>query len=205
MLYFALPLRRAYDMDKQLIYRKTPKGQDEMVTRAYRLPARERSVLVLVDGKRNGAELIDKGRHFGDSEAFLNHLIEAEFVEAVMPVMTATTRPSAASASNTIQPLRASPAAPSSPGIGKATVPTLPGAPSGTPSMALAIDFARHFLIEALGPDADALTVRIETSRNLRDLTVALEKSREALQVFAGRRKAELFWQELKARLPAGG
>ena len=69
-------------MDEKVIYRKTAKGQEEMATRAHRLPARERSVLVLVDGKRTGAELIEKSRHFGDSESFLDRLIETGFIEA---------------------------------------------------------------------------------------------------------------------------
>jgi hypothetical protein len=71
-------------------------------------------------------------------------------------------------------------------------------------SMAHAVAFARHFLLDTLGPDADALTARIEASRSLPELTLALDKSRDAVQVFAGKRKAELYWEELRARLPAG-
>ncbi|MCE2908932.1 MAG: hypothetical protein O9343_18490 [Burkholderiaceae bacterium] len=40
-----------------LIYRKTAKGLSEIETRANRLPPRLRSALIVVDGKRNLAEL----------------------------------------------------------------------------------------------------------------------------------------------------
>jgi hypothetical protein len=193
-------------MDKQAIYRKTFKGQNEMTTRAFRLPARERSVLVLVDGKRNGAELIDRGVHFGDSEAFLDHLIEAGFIEPVAPPQKSNTplaSKSAASLASVQPPKTVSPQPPKPvPPVASKIRSQAPVLPSH--SMAHTINFARHFLLEALGPEADALTVRIEASRSLPELALALEKSRDALQVIAGKRKAELFWQEIKARLPDG-
>jgi hypothetical protein len=183
-------------MDKQAIYRKTSKGQEEMATRVHRLPARERSVLVLVDGKRNGKELIDKGVHFGDSEAFLSHLIESGFVEPVEPAAKINVPTLAAPIQNPVP-------------VARPVVSVAPKISSQTPaalnlSMAHAVAFARHFLLDTLGPDADALTARIEASRSLPELILALDKSRDAVQVFAGKRKAELYWEELRARLPAG-
>jgi hypothetical protein len=183
-------------MDKQAIYRKTSKGQDEMATRTHRLPARERSVLVLVDGKRNGQELIDKGIHFGDSEAFLSHLIESGFIEPVQLAETTSAPTLTAPVQNPFQTAKL--LAPVAPRIGSQAPASL------NLSMAHAVAFARHFLLDTLGPDADALTARIEASRSLPELTLALDKSRDAVQVFAGKRKAELYWEELRARFPAG-
>jgi hypothetical protein len=183
-------------MDKQAIYRKTLKGQDEMTTRAYRLPARERSVLVLVDGKRNGTELIAKGIHFGDSEAFLGHLLESGFIEPIAPAEKIKAPAATASVLALVQP--AKPAAPLVAKV-RSTTPA-----STNLSMALAVEFARHFLLNTLGPDADALTARIEASRSLPELLLALENSRDAVQVFAGKRKAESYWDELNARMPGG-
>ena len=47
-------------MDASAIYRKTAKGPEEMATCAHRPPARERSLLVLVDGRSTGAQLLAK-------------------------------------------------------------------------------------------------------------------------------------------------
>ncbi len=170
-------------MNPHTTYKKTAKGLEEMATRAYRLAARERSILVLVDGKSTGAELIAKGRSFGDSEAFVNRLLEAGFIEPAGDG-------SASSASGR-------PAPPD-------RMPPLPGsaaaaAPS-TASLKDAINFARHFLFETLGPDADTLAARIESARNGADLTAALEKGRDAIAAIAGRRKAELYWEGIADR-----
>ncbi|GAB4179841.1 MAG: hypothetical protein OHK0026_13360 [Rhodocyclaceae bacterium] len=70
-------------MDARAIYRKTDKGRDEMARRSYGLPARVRSLLILVDGRRSLRELIEQGRHFGDAEGFLRQLVEGGFVEPV--------------------------------------------------------------------------------------------------------------------------
>jgi hypothetical protein len=180
-------------MDRKVIYRKTAKGQEEMATRVHHLPSRERSILVLVDGKRTGAELIDKSQHFGDGEAFLDHLIATDFVEPVADSPHAAAPPSDLrneTPSPAVSPPPVRHRAPAN--LGSATTITLTET----------INFARHFLFGALGPDADELAARIESARNLRELAQTLAKGREALAVLAGRRKADEFWQGILARLP---
>lgn len=173
-------------MDRQAIYRKTAKGQEEMATRAFKLPARERSLLVLVDGKSTGAQLLARTAHLGDPGAFLEHLIADGFVEAVGA-------PAAAS-----QPIPAAPAAVPRPSpAASASRPS--AAPGAVPREA--VNFARRYLIDTLGPDADALTARLEACRDRREAVAQLEKCRDALQSIAGRRKAEEFWNGVDGRL----
>lgn len=64
-----------------VVFQKTDKGREEIAKRTYRLPARVRSMLILVDGRRSAAQLLDQGRHFGDAEQFLRDLVEGGFVE----------------------------------------------------------------------------------------------------------------------------
>lgn len=173
-------------MDREAIYRKTAKGQEEMATRAHRLPARERSLLVLVDGRSTGAQLLARTAHLGDPGAFLDHLIEGGFVEAVGADAAA---PAAAAQAPTPapEPDRPTPA---------------PAPPGQVPREAL--QFARRYLIDTLGPDADALTARLEACRSGREAMDQLAKCRDALQSIVGRRKAEDFWNGIAGRLPKG-
>lgn len=70
-------------MDMQAIYVKTTKGQEEVATRAFQLPSRVRSLLVMVDGKSSAEQLIANTAALGDSAAFFSMLVEGGFIEAV--------------------------------------------------------------------------------------------------------------------------
>ena len=63
--------------------------------------------------------------------------------------------------------------------------------------------FARRFLNDALGPNADALVEPIEKCKTLEELRAAMEKTRDALAASGSRRKAEEFWKGVELRLPA--
>lgn len=185
-------------MDASAIYRKTAKGLEEMATRAHRLPARERSLLVLVDGRSTGAQLLAKTTHLGDPGAFLDHLIEAGFVEPVGGGPQAAAAPPAAQAER--EPVPAAPVSP--PPARPAAPPPAPAVPAQIPREAM--QFARRYLIDTLGPDADALTARLEACRSGREAMEQLAKCRDALQSIVGRRKAEDFWNGIAGRMPKG-
>lgn len=70
-------------MDLQAVYIKTAKGQQEVATRAFQLPSRVRSLLVMVDGKANAEQLVANTATLGDSSAFFAQLIEGGFIETV--------------------------------------------------------------------------------------------------------------------------
>jgi hypothetical protein len=69
--------------DLNAIYRKSVKGLSEMASRSNSLAARERSLLILVDGKSRAREVIAKANRFGDAEQFFDALIRGGFIEIV--------------------------------------------------------------------------------------------------------------------------
>lgn len=82
-------------MDMESIYVKTAKGQDEVATRAYQLPSRVRSLLVMVDGKATGDQIVENTAVLGNSAAFFQMLVEEGFIEPVTtPGRTGTARTS---------------------------------------------------------------------------------------------------------------
>jgi hypothetical protein len=168
------------EMDMTAIYHKTPKGQEEMASRAYRLPARARSVLILVDGKSTARDIIAKAKHFGDAEQFFEALVRGGFIEPV-----AGTQPAAA------------PQAPVAPAATSAAAPS-----TVHRSLAETKDFACTYLVKALGPYADTMTGSIEACRDRNELLAVLEKYRDMLRDGVGKRKAEEFWNGAMARLP---
>lgn len=78
-------------MEMQAIYVKTAKGQEEVATRAFQLPSRVRSLLVMVDGKNSGEQLVANTAALGDSAAFFSMLVEGGFIEAVAASSLAAT------------------------------------------------------------------------------------------------------------------
>jgi hypothetical protein len=107
-------------------------------------------------------------------------------------------------------PAPATPAAPPAPAVPPAPAaspaPPPPAKPATAaqpqPSAQEAVRFARRFVLDALGPQGDALVEAIEKCRTLPELRLALGKCRDALQVGAGKRKAEEFWSGVEQRLP---
>ncbi len=66
-------------MDK-LIFDKTDKGREEIATRKYGLAPRMRSLLVLVDGKKNKTDLLNKVAGLGLNEQSIVDLIDNNFI-----------------------------------------------------------------------------------------------------------------------------
>lgn len=162
-----------------VVYQKTAKGQNEVETRAYRLPARARAVLILVDGKTSAKKIVQALRHLPQAQGYLSDLIKEGFIA---PLATA---------------------APAGEGSrSRHTAPTPP--PAGPPPVSLssAKQFASHFLLDQLGPDAEAIALRIEACENMEQARPALEKAREVLRGVRGPSTAELFWQGVSERSP---
>lgn len=166
-------------MDLNAVYRKTQKGQEEMAQRTV-LGMRERTLLVMVDGKTTAADLLSKAHHMPDPQGLLQKLINGGFIATDMPTMPATAA----------APAPAAPAAPA------------PAANLPPPSIQEAVRFARHYLNETLGPDADMLMEAIEKCKTAAELRQRMEKTRVALEGGAGKRKADEFWKGVEPRLP---
>lgn len=266
-------------MDLKAVYKKTQKGLEEMAQRTV-LGMRERTLLVMVDGKTTAADLLARAQHMPDPQGLLAKLIEGGFIAAdasAAPATAAASAPAAAAPQDqrimqdtmryaerfldevlgpeadllaeaigrckTMPELRtrlektrdaiagmgkkrraeefwanvearlegrpppapATPAVPPpAPAVSPAPPPPAQPAPAAQPqpSVQEAVRFARRFVLDALGPQGDALVEAIEKCRTLPELRLALGKSRDALQVGAGKRKAEEFWSGVEQRLP---
>lgn len=156
------------------LYRKTPKGQAEIETRAHRLSPRVRGALILVDGQRDSAALAQLvGAQAAESLA----LLAAEgFVELVggaapPPPSAAPTAPVASAA-----PTRTAEAAVVAP------------AAAATPA-----DFEKlrrqavRALTEIIGPMAEPLAIRMERARTLAELQPLLALAQETIANTRGR------------------
>ena len=81
------------------IFDKTDKGRDEIATRENRLPPRLRTLLLLVDGKRDAVELMGKVAGLGLDEKSLVELLEGGFIqvstgqERIVPVAKTASLP----------------------------------------------------------------------------------------------------------------
>ncbi len=71
-------------MNPQARFVKTAKGQEEIRSRTHRLQPRLRSLLVLVDGTRHAADLVQAAAGLGGDAGFLEALIKEGFVEEVI-------------------------------------------------------------------------------------------------------------------------
>lgn len=275
-------------MDLNTVYRKTQKGQEEIAQRTV-LGMRERTLLVMVDGKATVAQLLARAQHMPDPPTLLAKLIDGGFIAAdaaAAPNPAAASAPSQAPAQAQAAPLeqqvmqltmryaerfldqvlgpqsealaeaigkcktlpelrtrlektrdviegmgkkrraeefwvavqallegrqpaapgQASPAAPeAAPAAPPAAAPSPPppSAPAPPPSIPEAVRFARRFLNDALGPDADTFLEAIERCKTLPELRAAMEKTRDRLAASGSRRKAEEFWKGVELRLPA--
>lgn len=133
-----------------IIYSKTAQGQQEIETRARRLPPRLRSTLILVDGKRSDEEL---GKLVPNADEVLQALLDAQMIEVV--------------------------AAGSAKSASVAHAVAAEAAPAAEPVediLALRRDAVRA-VNDLLGPEAEALALRMERATDAEQMRVALERA----------------------------
>lgn len=163
-----------------IIFRKTAKGISEIETRANRLPPRLRSTLILVDGKRDSADL--KLLISQQAEETLQALLDQGFIEAVGETVRA-----------------APPAAP--------LVAAAPAAAYAvaTPDFVLLRRDAVRALNDALGPAAESLAIRMEKSRDLAELRLMLGQATKLVAGARGQAAAEAFSARFPSAAPPPG
>lgn len=142
------------------VFGKTVKGQEEIDTRAYRLPPRLRSLLIMVDGKRT-----DEALHamLPQADEGLAALLEQGFVQVLASVV----------------------AAPPPPPPSPPPAPVAPAAP--VMSLEAIKRAASHDITEALGMEGDLISIRIERAKSLAELQPLLVSACNAMSN-AGRR-----------------
>lgn len=148
------------------IYRKTPKGQAEIETRAHHLPPRLRTPLIMVDGKRSAEDL--RKLIAQQPDECLYTLLEQGFIEAVE---VAATRPAPTPAA------RPAPAA---------------DAALSAEADVLRRQAVRE-LNELLGPVADAIAIKLEGVKTLEQLRHSLGIARDVLANSRGAAAANAF------------
>ena len=83
-------------MDKETVYRKTGKGAEALAARGALAP-RQRSLMILIDGRRNADELTTLGAACGDVAELLQALESQGLIEiTAQRAMAAESRPAAA-------------------------------------------------------------------------------------------------------------
>lgn len=76
-------------MNPELVFQKSDKGREEIAKRTFRLEARRRTLLILVDGRSDAANLAEKAAQLGDAAALLQTLWAEGFIEPVGGVVAA--------------------------------------------------------------------------------------------------------------------
>lgn len=163
-------------MDLNVVYKKTQKGQEEMAQRTV-LGMRERTLLVMVDGKTTAASLLARAQHMPDPQALLSKLVEGGFIAAE------------ASAAAAASPAAASPQVPAAP------------TPQDLRNMQETMRYAERFLDAVLGQDADMLAVAIDKCKTINELRTQLGKTRDVIEGMGKKKKAEEFWNTAQALL----
>jgi hypothetical protein len=149
------------------IFRKTAKGAAEIETRANRLTPRMRSMLILVDGKRDADDLRQMITQQADET--LKALAEQGFIEAVGETMRGGAAAAAA----------------------ESAAPAPPAAPAQDVNVVRKA--AIRMLTEILGPTADSLAVRMEKARSMEELKPLLGQAAKLILAARGRSAAEAY------------
>lgn len=140
------------------VYRKTAKGQSEIETRAHRLTPRQRSALILVDGKRSSEDL--SKLVLQEPVQILGHLLHEGLIEVIAELASTTPAAALAPAAPVAAPAEATPR------------------PKFVPFEQTRRD-AVHALTDLVGPLGEALAIRMERARHpgeLRPLIVVAQQ-----------------------------
>lgn len=71
-------------MDSRVVFRKTPKGAEEIATRTHKLNHALRYVLILVDGESTVGEVLAKGAGLPEIEIALDYLAASGFIQTTV-------------------------------------------------------------------------------------------------------------------------
>lgn len=167
-------------LNKQAIYRKTPKGVEAIAHRQLDLALKLRPLLIMVDGKRNFSELAALATVVGDCEQLLSQLVQDGLIEPVSAVL----------------PVGAEPAAPA------ALVPATAPAALVVASLLEAKRVSSHLLNDLLGPTAEELCMKIESADNLAEFVRAVKRARDVVRDIRGGSAADRFIAQVELHTP---
>lgn len=177
---------------KNLVYQKSAKGSEAIATRRHGLSPKLRSLLILIDGKRDYQELARISNTLGDTEQLLGQLLDEGCIEPV---------PKAARAAAALAPKVAVPVPIHA--SASASAPAPAAAPASSVSLADARRHAVRRLIDIVGPNADEICMRIESARSVADFLAAVAQAEAMVRQFRGVNSAAEFAADMKAHQPS--
>jgi hypothetical protein len=173
-------------MQRSAVLAKTEKGAEEVKSRAYGLPARLRSVLIMVDGVSSVGDLVERFNAIPNIEGSLQLLLEQEYVALSGTDAGAAQAPAAA-------PARATPdAAPDA-----APQPPVPA------TRERAVSELCLVLLDSAGPNADLVTGDLERARNRAEFEKAVARAANLLEAMGGRARPRAAEFRVRAQVVA--
>jgi len=166
------------------LYARTDKGAAEVAQRSQAIPARARSLLLMIDGKATGAQLLEKFAAYPNSAEFLQVLEDGGYIAPVEGV--------------------APPSAPAAARVPGAVPSAVQPAPAAT--AAGGVGAAKRFMVRSLheifGPDADSLTGKVDQAQTAAELRQIAMKHKDLISSMASRSKSEAYWRGIEELLP---
>ncbi|MGE0329933.1 MAG: hypothetical protein AB7P37_04515 [Ramlibacter sp.] len=171
-------------MNKNAIYHKSAKGVEAIATRQHGLGPRQRSLLILIDGKKSFDDLAKLSAMLGDTAKLLDELEAGGFIEVAAAATPA-----------------------SSPGPAAATQPVTAPSPLASALPATSLPDAKRFavrkLTDTMGPMAEELCLRIEAARTPNEFLAAVTRAEVTLRQLRGSTVAAAFAAEVAAHSPS--
>lgn len=156
-------------MDPSLVLVKTAKGREEIEKRTFRLEARRRVMLILVDGQSSAEDLSSRSADPDEAMTTLQSLWTEGFIE-----------PAGAFAG----------AQPDAPQPAQRVIQTSKSLPELQRLASKAIE-------NLLGPEGETMALRLEKTKNMEQFLAEAQRTRETLKQFVGQRKSDQFWSAL--------
>ena len=169
------------------IYTKSAAGQREINSRSNAVSPRARTLLILVDGKRSDTEL---AALVPDFEASVDALLKAGLIVAAPGASSPSSGRSAAAPAVAAAAVPAASAAAAAPAAVATAAP-----PAAAKDLATLRRDAARAVNDLLGPEGDALAMRIERAAEAEVLEVVLERCVAYIADTRGKRAAEAFAQ----------
>lgn len=175
-------------MDDKLVYTKTAKGVAEVAARGGALSLAARRILIMIDGKRSVAELAPLAPP-GQIEGLIATLEAQGFIQRMQGAEAAAPRPAGRS--------------PDVPTVASIEVHSL-GTGPGEERALLTLDEAKRraarALTDRLGPDAEAISMRIEQARTADELRERIKEAERIVASLLGQAAVADFVRALRGR-----
>jgi hypothetical protein len=204
------------EMVPEVVYAKTPQGSDEIATRRHGLSMRVRQLLILIDGRRSVADLVRMVPD-GELRANLSLLHEQGFVEVAAAGAPAPLPAPAAGPATGIHggasgigfvarggvPMGGLQIGDTAPAAVMPVSPETPpaAAPEPPPVQRRDLETVRRqlvrLLVDTVGPNADAMAVRIERCRSVDEVRALLPTIASLVEAIRGRAAMTAFVQKV--------